>query len=131
MISDFTNQAVQAFNENNYELALQSFKQILEIEDMPLMKDEENPQAVDTVIIFNAGLAAYNAEKYDEAIKYYEEAAKHDYNGCNATFELIASCYVMQQDTTAALETYQRGFEKISRNQFNSGRYDQYLSELQ
>jgi tetratricopeptide (TPR) repeat protein len=111
LISDFTNQAVQAFNDNNYELALQSFKQILEIEGMPLMKDEENPQAVDTVIIFNAGLAAYNAEKYDEAIKYYEEAAKHDYNGAR-TFELIASCYVMQQDTAAALETYQRGFEK-------------------
>ncbi|WP_299577754.1 tetratricopeptide repeat protein [uncultured Sunxiuqinia sp.] len=115
LISDFTDQAVQAFHDNNYELALQSFKQILEIQDLPLMVDAENPQAVDTVIIFNAGLAAYNAEKYDEAIKYYEEAAKHDYNGAR-TYELISSSYILKQDTVNAVEALQEGFEKYPDN---------------
>lgn len=115
LISDFTDQAVQAFHDNNYELALQSFKQILEIQDLPLMVDAENPQAVDTVIIFNAGLAAYNAEKYDEAIKYYEEAAKHDYNGAR-TYELISSSYILKQDTVNAVEALQAGFEKYPDN---------------
>jgi tetratricopeptide (TPR) repeat protein len=115
LISDFTDQAVQAFNDNNYELALQSFKQILEVQDMPLMQDDTNAEVVDTVIIFNAGLAAYNAEKYDEAIKYYEEAAKHDYNGAR-TFELISSSYILQQDTASAVDALQRGFEKYPDN---------------
>jgi len=113
LISDFTDQAVKAFNENKYERALASFKSILEIEDLPLMQD--NTAAVDTVIIFNAGLAAYNAEKYDEAVKYYKEAAKYEYNGAR-TYELIASSYINMQDTTQALTTLQEGFEKYPEN---------------
>jgi len=114
LISDFTDQAVKAFNNNNYNLALESFKKILEIQEMPLMKDD-NAQAVDTVIIFNAGLAAYNAEKYGEAIKYYEKAAEYDYNGAR-TFELISSSYMLQNDTVKALEALQKGFEKYPDN---------------
>jgi tetratricopeptide (TPR) repeat protein len=113
LISDFTDQAVKAFNENKYERALASFESILEIEDLPLMQD--NTAAVDTVIIFNAGLAAYNAEKYDEAVKYYKEAAKYEYNGAR-TYELIASSYINMQDTVQALTTLQKGFEKYPEN---------------
>ena len=115
LISDFTDQAVKAFNNNDYNLALESFKKILEIEGMPLMVEKDQPATIDTVIIFNAGLAAYNAEKYDEAIKYYNEAAKYDYNGAR-TYELISSSYILQQDTAQALEALQKGFEKYPDN---------------
>lgn len=115
LIQDLTNQAVGAFNDNNYNLALGSFKDILEIENMPLMAEKDQPATVDTVIIFNAGLAAYNAEKYDEAIKYYTEAAKYNYNGAR-TYELISSSYVLQQDTASALKALQTGFEKYPEN---------------
>lgn len=114
LISDFTDQAVNAFTDNNYELALKSFESILDIESMPVMQ-EAGQAAVDTVIIFNAGLAAYNAEKYDDAIKYYKEAAKYDYNGAR-TYELIASSYTSKQDTASALLTLQKGFEKYPEN---------------
>ncbi|MEL7586338.1 MAG: tetratricopeptide repeat protein [Prolixibacteraceae bacterium] len=115
LISDFTDQAVKAFNENKYERALESFKSILEIEEMPVMAEADKSASVDTVIIFNAGLAAYNAEKYDEAVKYYKEAAKYEYNGAR-TFELIASSYLNMKDTTQALTTLQEGFEKYPEN---------------
>lgn len=115
LVSDFTDQAVKAFNENKYESALASFKSILEIEDMPVMQEKDQKAAVDTVIIFNAGLAAYNAEKYDEAVKYYKEAATHGYNGAR-TYELIASSYINMQDTAQALTTLQEGFEKYPEN---------------
>ncbi|WP_170154422.1 tetratricopeptide repeat protein [Mangrovibacterium diazotrophicum] len=109
LINDFTDQAVKGFNENDYELALKSFEQILDIQSMPLM--QEDPPTVDTVIIFNAGLAAYNAENYDKAIKYYKEAAKYNYNEAR-TYELIAASYTNQQDTVNALAALQEGFEK-------------------
>ncbi len=111
LISDFTDQAVKAFNENSYDKALASFKSILEIEGLPVMKEADKEATVDTVIIFNAGLAAYNAEKYDEAVKYYKEAAKYDYNG-SRTYELIASSYINMKDTANALVTLKEGFEK-------------------
>lgn len=110
LTNDFTNQAVQAFNDEDYPKALKSFEQVLEINNIDVVK-ADNPSAVDTVIVFNAGLAAYNAEKYDDAIKYYGEAAKYGYNGAR-TYSLIANSHMMKKDTTGALSILQEGFEK-------------------
>ncbi len=110
LINDLTNQAVEAFNQNNFDRALLSFEQILDVQSIDFIA-KDNPGAVDTVIIFNAGLAAYNGEKYDKAIKYYEEAAKYDYNGAK-TYSLIASSYQLNKDTLGALAALQKGFEK-------------------
>lgn len=110
LTNDLTNQAVEAFNDQDFNKAQKSFEQILEIQNLPIVK-EDTPEAVDTVIIFNAGLAAYNAENYKDAIKYYTEAAKYGYNGAR-TFSLISDTYMQMQDTANALTTVQQGFEK-------------------
>ncbi|MBW6535528.1 MAG: tetratricopeptide repeat protein [Mariniphaga sp.] len=110
LTNDLTNQAVQAFNKDDYQLALQSFEQILDIQEIDIIK-RDNPDVVDTVIIFNAGLAAYNAENYDKAIEYYREAAKYGYNEAR-TYSLIANAYQLQKDTLGALGALQEGFEK-------------------
>jgi len=108
--NDLTNQAVDAFNEEDYNKALRSFEQILDIQEVEVIK-ADNPDMVDTAIIFNAGLAAYNAENYDKAIDYYSEAAKHGYNGAR-TYILIANSYQLKTDTLGALEALKEGFEK-------------------
>ena len=110
LTNDLTNQAVEAFNNNDYEAALKSFEQILEIQDIDIVK-ADNPDAVDTVILFNTGLAAYNAKDYNKAVKFYGEAAKYGYNGAR-TYSLIADAYIQMQDTVSALKTAQEGFEK-------------------
>ncbi|MDX8339650.1 tetratricopeptide repeat protein [Draconibacterium sp. IB214405] len=110
LTNDLTNQAVEAFNNNDYELALKSFEQILEIQDIPVVK-KDNPGAIDTVILFNSGLAAYNAKNYKKAIHYYGESAKYGYNGAR-TYALISDSYIQMQDTVNALKTVQEGFEK-------------------
>jgi tetratricopeptide (TPR) repeat protein len=110
LTNDLTNQAVNAFQVEDYNKALSSFEQILEINEMPVVKSD-NPTAVDTVIIFNAGLAAYNAENYKKAIDYYRESAKYGYNGAR-TYSLIGAAYQMMSDTTAALEALKEGYAK-------------------
>jgi tetratricopeptide (TPR) repeat protein len=110
LTNDLTNQAVEAFNVEDYPRALRSFEQILDIQELDVIK-QDNPEAVDTVIIFNAGLAAYNAENYDKAIEYYKEAAKYGYNEAR-TYSLIANAYQLKKDTLGALEALQEGFEK-------------------
>jgi tetratricopeptide (TPR) repeat protein len=114
LIGDLTNQAVAAFNEENYEKALKSFEQIMAIEQTPVYKAED-PNAVDTVIMFNAGLAAYNAQNYDKAIEYYKQAAKYKYNGAK-TYSLISSSYLQKKDTVAALGVLQDGLKEYSEN---------------
>jgi len=110
LTNDLANQAVDAFNNNKYEEAEQSFEEILKINNLDVMK-AENPNAVDTAYIFNAGLAAYRAQDYDKAIKYFKEAAQYDYNGAR-TYSLIADTYQQQKDTLDALETLKEGFKK-------------------
>lgn len=110
LTNDLTNQAVNAFQVEDYNKALSSFEQILEINNMPIVK-ADNPDAVDTVIIFNAGLAAYNGENYKKAIDYYREAAQYGYNGAR-TYSLISASYQMMKDTTSALEALKEGYAK-------------------
>ena len=110
LTNDLTNQAVEAFNEQDYKKAQKSFEQILEIQNLPIVK-EDDPTAVDTVIMFNAGLAAYNAQNYQDAVKYYSEAAKYGYNGAR-TYSLISDTYMQMQDTVNALASVQEGFKK-------------------
>ncbi|HBL77005.1 MAG: hypothetical protein A2W90_19465 [Bacteroidetes bacterium GWF2_42_66] len=115
LTADLTNQAVEAFNNEDYEKALDSFEQILELEALPAMKPEGDEVSVDTVIIYNAGLAAYNAEKYDDAIKYYKEASKYKYNGAR-THQLISSSYISKKDTLGALAALQDGLKEYPDN---------------
>ncbi len=110
LTNDLANQAVDAFNNEDFQKALLSFEQIMEINSLPVVK-EGNPEAVDTVFIFNAGLAAYNAKEFDKAIKYYKEVAKYGYNE-GRTYSLIANAYQQKNDTLGALEALKTGFEK-------------------
>ena len=114
LIGDLTNQAVAGFNEEAYEKAMKSFEQIMAIEQTPVFKADD-PNAVDTVIIFNAGLAAYNAKQYDKAIDYYKQAAKYKYNGAK-TYSLIANSYFQKKDTVGALQVLQDGLKEYSDN---------------
>jgi len=110
LTNDLTNQAVEAFQDEDYEKALSSFEQIIEINNTDIVK-ADSPEAVDTVILFNAGLAAYNAKKYDKSIEYYSEAAKYGYNGAR-TYSLIADAHQQKGDTIGALDVLKVGFEK-------------------
>jgi tetratricopeptide (TPR) repeat protein len=102
---------VNAFNEENYDKALKSFEQIMAIDNTPVYKADD-PTAVDTVIIFNAGLAAYNAQNYDKAIQYYKEAAKYKYSGAR-THQLISSAYMQKKDTIGALQALEEGLKEF------------------
>ncbi len=110
LTNDLTNQAVEAFQDEDYNKALKSFEQILDIQDIDIVK-ADSPNAIDTVILFNAGLAASNAENYDKAIKYYGEAAKYGYNGAR-TYSLIANTYQLKGDTLGSLEVLKKAFQK-------------------
>lgn len=114
LINDLSEQAVNAFNEPNYNKALASFEQILTIEENPLYK-EASSNAVDTALIFNAGLAAYKAEQYDKAIGFYKKAAEYKYSG-SRTYELLNLSYMAKKDSAGALAIIQEGLQQYPDN---------------
>lgn len=109
LIGDLIHQAETAFNAQNFANAFSSFEQILVIENTPVYK-AELPEQVDTVIIYNAALSAYNAKLYDEAINYFKKAAFYNYNKAQ-TYERLSESYLSKKDTTGALDALQQGLK--------------------
>jgi tetratricopeptide (TPR) repeat protein len=110
LTNDLTNQAVESFNEEDFGKALLSFEQILELQDLPVIK-EDNPAGVDTIIVFNAGLAAFNAQNYSKAIQYYKVAAELGYNEARS-WQLLSKAHLENKDTLNALTVLQNGFQR-------------------
>jgi len=82
LIPDYTNKAVQFYNAEDYSGALNAFEKVLEIENMEMF--EADKLAVDTAVIFNAGLAAQKANNLEAAIKYYKQTISYNYGGAKA-----------------------------------------------
>jgi len=82
LIPDYTNRAVKLYNSEDYNGALNAFEKVLEIENMEMF--DKDKLAVDTAIIFNAGLAAQKANNLESAIKYYKQTITYNYGGAKA-----------------------------------------------
>jgi len=97
---DLINLGVAGFNEKNYENALNAFDYSLKVKSFPKYASF----APDSMIFYNAGLAAYNAQKYTESNKFLSEAAKLGYERRNSLI-LIKQSYLVEKDTIKAIET--------------------------
>jgi tetratricopeptide (TPR) repeat protein len=93
---DFYAQGSKRFEAKDYEGALKSFeKQIV------ITEGDKYVGAVDTGMYYNAGLAAVNSNKYNEAIKYFEKCAQMKYLGITPYYQIYES-YLGLKDTVKA-----------------------------
>jgi tetratricopeptide (TPR) repeat protein len=84
------------FEAKDYEGALKSFEsQII------ITEGDKYVGTVDTGMYYNAGLAAVNSSKYNEAIKYFEKCAEMKYLGITPYFQIYQS-YLGLGDTLKA-----------------------------
>lgn len=93
---DFYSQGSQKFEKQEYEEALKSFAIQIEV-------TESNQYAgmIDTGMYYNAGLAAINAKKYEDGIKYFEKCAEMEYMGISPHYS-IYECMMGLGDTAKA-----------------------------
>jgi tetratricopeptide (TPR) repeat protein len=93
---DFYAQGSKRFEAKDYEGALKSFeKQIV------ITEGDKYVGAVDTGMYYNAGLAAVNSNKYNDAIKYFEKCAQMKYLGITPYYQIYES-YLGLKDTVKA-----------------------------
>jgi len=90
------NQGSARFEAKDYAGALKSFETQIKITE-----GDKYVGAVDTGMYYNAGLAAINSAKYNEAIKYFEKCAEMKYQGITPYFQIYQS-YLGLGDTTKA-----------------------------
>jgi len=110
-LNTITNAGIEAFNQQKYEVAVNMFEDVLKINNLEMMKEDQEEEVVDTAIIYNTGLAAYNAQDWKTAAEYLNKSIKHDYGGGDAVL-LLDQVYKTLRDSTKRGDNLKRGFEK-------------------
>lgn len=102
--NSFLNDAIAKFNEKDYKGAMKSFMDNVKISESDMFAG-----MVDTLVIFNAGLAAYNAEMYDDAIKLFRTCTE---SGAEDTkpYIFISDSYLKMNDTLQAEQALMEGY---------------------
>ncbi|RXQ89521.1 tetratricopeptide repeat protein [Ancylomarina salipaludis] len=108
LIPDYTNKAVEFYNAEDYNGALNAFEKVLEIENMEMFKADNI--AVDTAVIFNAGLAAQKANNLEAAIKYYKQTISYNYGGAKA-YAYLSKVLADSNKAEESLTYLHKGFE--------------------
>jgi tetratricopeptide (TPR) repeat protein len=90
------NDAIAKFNDKDFKGAMQSFER-----NVMVSASDMYVGLVDTLVIFNAGLAAYNAELYNEAIAHFRTCT---ISGTEDTkpYIFISDSYLKMKDTLNA-----------------------------
>ena len=93
---DFYNQGGTRFEAKDYTGALKSFQTQIDVTESDLYVG-----AIDTGMYYNAGLAAVNSAKYDDAVKYFQKCADMKYMGVSPYFQM-SETYLALGDTAKA-----------------------------
>ena len=93
---NFYNQGSTRFEAKDYAGALQSFQS-----QIKLTESDVYVGAVDTGMYYNAGLAAVNSGKFNEAVTYFQKCADMKYMGITPYFNM-SEAYLALHDTAKA-----------------------------
>lgn len=104
--NDFLTWAAEEFEAENYKTSLLAFETLIDLE-----KSDMYISVLDTILLFNAGIVAINAEEYDKAIDYFKQCAAVGHEG-PAPYEYLHSVYNTKGDKENAEKILKEGFEK-------------------
>jgi len=99
------NDAITKFNDRDFKGAMKSFER-----NVMVSASEMYVGLPDTLVIFNAGLAAYNAELYEEAIAHFRTCTE---SGTEDTkpYIFISDSYMKMKDTVKAEAALLEGYQ--------------------
>jgi tetratricopeptide (TPR) repeat protein len=109
--TDLTNAGVAGFEKERFDLALGAFEGILKVNKMSAL----DANIVDTTIIYNCALAAYNNKNWDKAETYFQEAIKYNYAAGDAIL-LLHQVYTSTNDSAKMVTNLKNGFEKYPKD---------------
>lgn len=107
LANDFVNQAVEKFEAEDYASALKAFEYTIKLSESDVYVG-----LLDSTILFNAGLAAYNAKNYKGAIDYFKRCNATNFEG-TTPYILTYQSYAALNDNVNAEATLKSTFEKF------------------
>ncbi|WP_066632011.1 tetratricopeptide repeat protein [Labilibacter marinus] len=107
--SQLTNAGVEAFNEEDFKTAVAAFDGLLLLNTNEYLVAVQG-EKLDTAIMFNTALAAYNGKDWENAEKYFNKSIDVKYGGGDAII-LMHQMYAEQGDSAKMGPNLTRGFE--------------------
>ncbi len=95
LANDFQKLGENHFKEKKYKEALRAFEKALQINRNPMLSVE-----IDSNLIYNTALAAYESRAWEKAITYFSQLNEHKYSP-NVS-HLLFNVYMETEDTLAA-----------------------------
>lgn len=128
------NKGIEEFNNSAFDKALQCFENSLKIDSVPELAK------TDSMVIYNAGVAADKAKNFEKALFYYKKAIDLKYEG-SKVYIFVSNVYKEMKDTAQALETLKTGISAEPKDNgalmvelinyyLNSNKTDEALSYL-
>ena len=98
--------AIEGFTHGDYAASLKAFENIMEVS-----KTRVYEGYIDTIVVYNAALAAKNAGRHDKAIQYFRKSIDMNYGG-SVAYYLLKSEYGIINDSVNVIKTLEEGFKK-------------------
>jgi tetratricopeptide (TPR) repeat protein len=108
---DYERLGIEDFFKPAYKASFNDFAMIDEINEKPIMES-----AVDTTLLYYAGLAASRANMPEEAIKYYEKARSNNFPQPDL-YANLKDKYFEMGDTAKGISVLEEGYKKFPENQ--------------
>ncbi len=106
------------FNEAMCTYALGNFKESsIDFEKAANLSEHNYVNAIDTALIYYAGLTAYMSKDHDRAIGFFKRAIDLDYDSKGDAYSYLGECYKVKSDVESAKEVLNTGFRKYPSNQ--------------
>lgn len=110
LANEFKKMGEKSYKDQKYKDALQAFELAIEINQNEILS-----MPVDTHLVYNAALAAYEADNHKKAIRYLSQVEDYNYS-TNAT-HLLFSTYLESGDTLSAEKLMAAGIKKYEDNE--------------
>jgi tetratricopeptide (TPR) repeat protein len=107
----YQNEAVKAYEKQNYDGAHDNFVKELALNKLPQLENR-----VDTIIIYYAGRSAFENKDYTEANRLFEEVAADKFEE-PLFYILRKQSYFASGDTAKGLDVIKQGFMRYSNDQ--------------
>ncbi len=98
------NKGIELFNAKDYKGALRNFEGSIGIDEVVSVGK------IDTMVIFNAGIAAEKAKLYDKALNYYQQTADLKFEG-SKVYGYMANIENERGDTAKYVDYLKKGVE--------------------
>jgi len=106
--TDLINAGVEGFNTENFPAALNAFEGVLKVGKIANLSQTNS---VDTAIVYNCALAAYNAKDWNKASEYFQQTIDLGYGSGDAVL-LLHQVYSNTNDSVKMAENLANGFKK-------------------